>query len=147
MKIILVQKGILNIHFKKTVCCLVFLFSFFFSFSSVYNDRHVYVNVDDETTIDSERLDYSEFSLTSNGHLNESPENPAEGESNPDFEKEKESETDDDKDELTRHQPIFGILFRFNSLQKESVFSDKFFRTESPVPFYILFHSWKSFLV
>jgi hypothetical protein len=141
-----VQKGILNIGLKKTVCCLVFLFSIFSSFSSVYYDRHVFVNVDDETTIDSEQLDYTEFSLTSNGHSSESPENPAESDNSSEIEKEKESETDDDNDEIDEKFVFDVLLIHEVCRQEKTRLVSELNSQGTIVPFYILFHSWKSFL-
>lgn len=145
------QKVKTHTFFKKTTCCLVFLFSFLFSFSAHY-DKHVRINVSDETTIDSDQISYTEFSLSSIGHLNELPENPSEGESNSGIENEKENEkenedeTDDDKDEIFGHYFLHNILIDFYSLNEKSIGNSDIINQGTVVPFYILFHSWKSFL-
>lgn len=143
------QKGFINTHFKKATCCLVFLFSFLFSFSSVNYDHHVRVDISDETSINSDQLDYSEFSLSSIGHLTELPENPAEGESNTEIENEKENEneTDDDKDEIVGHLYFVEIVFNVYSQKESYLHTSEVLSHGAFVPFYILFHSWKSFLV
>ena len=142
------NKGITHTYFKKAACCLVFLFSFLFSFSSVYKDHHVHLNVADETSIDGDQLDYFEFSLTAHGHLSELPENPSESENSSDVENEKENEneTDDEKDELAGHHNFDDILLDVYSQKEKSQLTSDFFKQGTVVPFYILFHSWKSFL-
>lgn len=134
--------------FKKTTCCLVFLFSFLFSFSAHY-DNHVRVSVSNKTSIDSEEIDYAEFSLTSIGHLNEFPENPSEGESNSSIENEKENEneTDDDKDEIIGEHFLHNVFIDFYSIKEKSIRNSDISNQGTLVPFYILFHSWKSHLV
>lgn len=142
------QKGFIYTHFKKATCCLIFLFSFLVSFSSVNNNHHVYVQINNQTSIDTDQLDYDEFSITSIGHLTESPENPAEGESNSGIENEKENEneTDDEKDELIGHLNLVEIVFDVFSQKESYLHKSEFLSHGAFVPFYILFHSWKSFL-
>ena len=141
------QKRFIYTYFKKAICCLAFFFSFIFSFSSIGDDHHVRLNFSDETSINSDQLDYYEFSLSSIGHLSELPENPAEGESNTEIENEKENETDDDKDELIGYFNIVEILANVFSRKESYLYASPFFSKGTLVPFYILFHSWKSFLV
>lgn len=141
------QKGFIPTYFKKAICCLVFLFSFLFSFSFLNYDHHVRVNISDETSVNSDQLDYNEYAVYSIGHLTQLPENPAEGESNTEIENEKENETDDDKDELIGHLNFFEILSDVFSQNESYLYTSQFLSQGTLVPFYILFHSWKSFLV